>query len=218
MYSKAARIRRLSAKILIFYSLVFLTSCDDDEPMDRDPCDFVVSAMEIPLDTSTACQECFFKISFKGRLYEFTDNRINSFYQCNEENCSENNVNDFFEIKFKAVQRSSDLFSALNEDRALLTPDSLMLTDFSFFQASFLLKDRCGVEYQVVKNTSLFSPDLSISTLTGISVYNYFIIDDTRYSTSYLITGTFSTKVLIGNEALSIGGSYALLYNITEPF
>lgn len=57
----------------------------------------------------------------------------------------------------------------------------------------FLLKDRCGV-------------------------LNYFVIDDTRYSTSYLISGTFSTQVLIGDKSESIGGSYALIHYITEPF
>jgi len=143
---------------------------------------------------------------------------IKTWNQCSGEKCIDTNTNDLFEFKLKSLQRSSDLFSALNEERALLTPDSLMLTDFNFFQGSFLFKDRCGVEYQVAKNTNVFSPDLSSSTLTGISVYNYFVIDDTRYSTSYLISGTFSTRVLIGNESVSIGGSYALLYNITEPF
>ncbi|QLH31460.1 MAG: hypothetical protein HWD62_02550 [Cyclobacteriaceae bacterium] len=69
-----------------------------------------------------------------------------------------------------------------------------MQTDFNFFQPSFLLKDRCGVEYQVAKNTNIFFPDISNSTLTGISVWNYFVIDDTRYSTSYLISGTFNTR------------------------
>ncbi len=116
------------------------------------------------------------------------------------------------------MQRSSDLFSALNEQRALLTPDSLMKTNFNFFQPSFLLKDRCGVEYQVAKNTNIFFPDISSNTLKGISVLNYFVIDDTRYSTSYLISGTFSTQVLIGDKSESIGGSYALIHNITEPF
>lgn len=209
---------RLAVHLLIFYSITLLASCNQDVPEGRDPCDFVRSTEEVSLDTSTACQECFFKFSFNGRLYEFRDNRIKSFYQCNEENCTETNMNDFFEIKFKSMQRSSDLFSALNEQRALLTPDSLMKTNFNFFQPSFLLKDRCGVEYQVAKNTNIFFPDISSNTLKGISVLNYFVIDDTRYSTSYLISGTFSTQVLIGDKSESIGGSYALIHNITEPF
>lgn len=209
---------RLDVQTLVFYSLVLLASCNDDILEERDPCDFVRSTDEVSLDTSTACQDCFLKFSFKGRLYDFRDNRIKSFYQCNGEKCTETNVNEFFEIKFNSMQRSSHLFAALKEERALLTPDSLMLTDFNFFQASFLLKDRCGEEYQVAKNANLFSPDVSSSTLTGIKVYNYFVIDDTRYSTSYLISGTFSTQLLIDDVVVSIGGSYALLYNITEPF
>ena len=210
---------RLCFRALVFVSVAFLSSCNEDMPEERDPCDFVRSVDEVSLDTSTsACQECFFKFSFRGRLYEFNDDRIESWFQCTEEKCTKTNTNDFFEFKLKSLQRSSDLFSSLNIQRALLTPDSLMQTDFNFFQPSFLLKDRCGVEYQVAKNTNIFFPDISNSTLTGISVWNYFVIDDTRYSTSYLISGTFNTRVLIGGESVSIGGSYALLYNITEPF
>jgi hypothetical protein len=127
----------------------------------------------------------------------------------------------FFEFKFKSLQRSSDLFSSLNKQRALLTPDSLMQTDFNFFQPSFLLKDRCGVEYQVAKNTNIFSPDVSSSTLTSISVWSFLIINDgvnpPRYVTDYLISGIFSTQVLIGNESVSIGGSYSLLFVVEEP-
>lgn len=210
---------RLCFRTLVFVSVAFLSSCDEDITEERDPCDFVRSIDEVSLDTSTSsCHECFFKFSFQGRLYEFNDDRIKTWNQCKEGKCADTNTNDFFEFKLKSLQRSSDLFSSLNIQRALLTPDSLMQTDFNFFQPSFLLKDRCGVEYQVAKNTNIFFPDISNSTLTGISVWNYFVIDDTRYSTSYLISGTFNTRVLIGNESVSIGGSYRLLYNITEPF
>lgn len=217
--SKAARIIRLKAQVLIFSSLAFFASCNEDMPTVRDPCDFIQSNNEISPDTSTStCNECFFRFSFQGRLYEFNDDIIITWNQCSGEKCTDTNANDLFEFKLKSLQRSSDLFSALNEQRALLTADSLLLTDFTFFQPSFQLKDRCGEEYQVAKNTNSFFPDLSISTLTGINVYNYFVIDDTRYSTSYLISGTFSTQVLIGGKSESIGGSYALLYAITEPF
>jgi len=210
---------RFGFNAILFVLVASFSSCDEGMPEVRDLCDFIRSINEVSLDTSTStCNECFFRFSFQGRLYEFKDDMIKTWNQCSGEKCIDTNTNDLFEFKLKSLQRSSDLFSALNEERALLTPDSLMLTDFNFFQGSFLFKDRCGVEYQVAKNTNVFSPDLSSSTLTGISVYNYFVIDDTRYSTSYLISGTFSTRVLIGNESVSIGGSYALLYNITEPF
>lgn len=189
-------------------------------PVVRDPCDFIITTEESSLDTSTSiCQQCFFKFSFRGKLYDFRDDRFESWYQCLEDNkCTEVNKNDFFEFKLKSLHRSSDLFSSLKEQRALLSPDSLIQTDFNFFQASFLLKDRCAEEYQVVKNTNIFFPDISSSTLTGISIWNYFVIDDTRYSTTYLISGTFSTQVMINTKSESIGGSYALLFNITEPF
>ncbi|MBX2894396.1 MAG: hypothetical protein KF763_03075 [Cyclobacteriaceae bacterium] len=219
MYNKAARIIRLSAQIFIFSSLALFASCNEELSAVRDPCDFIISTDESSLDTSTStCQECFFKFSFRGTVYDFRDDRIEQWFQCENEKCVKVNKNDFFEFKLKSLQRSSDLFSSLNEQRALLTPDSLMQTAFNFFQPSFVLKDRCGVEYQVVKNTNIFSPDISNSTLAGISIWNYFVIDDTKYSTTYLISGTFSTQVLINDETVSIGGSYALLYTITEPF
>lgn len=205
---------------ILFVLIASFSSCNEDMPEVRDPCDFIISIEEVSLDASTStCQECFFKFSFRGKLYDFRDDRIESWYQCIEEDkCTETNVNDLFEFKLKSMQRSSDLFSSLNEQRALLSPASLMQTDFNFFQPSFILKDRCGVEYQVAKNTNIFFPDISSSTLTGISIWNYFVIDDTRYSTTYLISGTFTTQMLIDNKSESIGGSYALLFNITEPF
>lgn len=217
-------ILRFCFNTLIFVLVAFLSSCDEDIPEERDPCDFVRSIDEVSLDTSTsACQECFFKFSFREKLYDFRDDRIKTWNQCKEGKCADSNTNDFFEFKLKSLKRSSDLFSSLNKQRALLTLDSLMLTDFNFFQPSFLLKDRCGREYNVAENTNkIFSPDVSHSTLTGISIRNYFVIDDgvnpLRYSTGYLISGTFSTRVLIGDESVSLNGSYALLYNITEPF
>ena len=215
-------ILRFCCNPLIFVLIAFLSSCDEDTPEVRDPCDFVRSVDEVTLDTSTSsCNECFFKFSFQGRLYDFNDDRIKSIYGCENGKCTKTISNDFFEFKMKSLQRSSDLFSSLNKQRALLTPDSLMQTDFNFFQPSFLLKDRCGVEYQVAKNTNIFSPDISHSTVTGISVRNFNIIDDgvnpLRYSTHYLISGVFSTQVLIGNKPNSIGGSYLLLYKIEEP-
>ncbi|MBX2894399.1 MAG: hypothetical protein KF763_03090 [Cyclobacteriaceae bacterium] len=97
----------------------------------------------------------------------------------------------------------------------------MMQTDINFFQQSFLLKDRCGVEYQVSKNTNVFSPDVSNSTITSISVWSFLIINDgvnpPRYVTDYLISGTFSTQILIGNKSESIGGSFSLLFDIVEP-
>ncbi len=211
---------RFGFHAIIFVVIAAFSSCNEDMPVVRDPCDFIITTEESSLDTSTSiCQECFFKFSFRGKLYDFRDERFESWYQCLEDNkCTEVNKNDFFEFRLKSLLRSSDLFSSLNEQRALLTPDSLIQTDFNFFQASFLLKDRCAEEYQVVKNTNIFSPDISSSTLTGISIWNYFVIDDTRYSTTYLISGTFSTQVMINTKSESIGGSYALLFNITEPF
>ncbi|HMR58860.1 MAG TPA: hypothetical protein PLM56_12615 [Cyclobacteriaceae bacterium] len=208
-------------QLCILILITFLSSCNEDMPVIRDPCDFIISTEEASLDVSTACNECFLKLSFQGRLYDFKDNRINTFSEFFGNESLQVNRNDFFEFKFKSLKRSSDLFASLNEQRALLTPDSLMLTDFNFFQPSFLLRNRCGVEYQVAKNTNIFFPDISHSTVTGISVWNFFIVDDgvnpVRYSTSYLISGTFSTQMLIDNKSESIGGSYALLFNITEP-
>ncbi|MBX2894401.1 MAG: hypothetical protein KF763_03100 [Cyclobacteriaceae bacterium] len=221
MYNKAVRIIRLSAQIFIFSSLAFLTSCNEDMPEVRDPCDFIRSVDEASLDISTACNECFFKFSFQGRVYDFRDERFGEWFGCEDGKCVITYKNVFFEFNVKSLNRSSDLFSSLNKQRALLTPDSLIQTDFSFFQQSFLLKDRCGGEYQVAKNTSIFSPDISHSTVTGISVWNFNIIDDgvnpLRYSTHYLISGIFSTQVMIENKPNSIGGSYLLLYKIEEP-
>ena len=222
MRKKTLSTLRFCFSAIIFNSIALISSCNEDIPEVRDPCDFVRSVDEVPLDISTACNECFFKFSFQGRIYDFKDERFAAWFGCEEEGkCFKIYKNDFFEFKFKSLKRSSDLFASLNEQRALLTPDSLMLTDFNFFQPSFLLRNRCGVEYQVAKNTNIFFPDISHSTVTGISVWNFFIVDDgvnpVRYSTSYLISGTFSTQMLIDNKSESIGGSYALLFNITEP-
>ena len=218
---RVVSIFRLCFNALIFVLITFLSSCDEDITEERDPCDFIRSVDEVSLDVSTACNECFFKFSFQGRVYDFRDERFEKWLQCEEEKCIIAIRNAFFEFNLKSLNRSSGLFSSLNKQRALLTPDSLMQTDFSFFQPSFLLKDRCGVEYQVAKNTNIFSPDISHSTVTGISVRNFNIIDDgvnpLRYSTHYLISGVFSTQVLIGNKPNSIGGSYLLLYKIEEP-
>ncbi len=214
-------ILRFCFNAIIFVLVAFFSSCDEDITEKRDPCDFVRSVDEVALDTSTACNECFFKFSFQGRVYDFKDERFGKWLQCEGGKCIIVIRNTFFEFNSKSLNRSSDLFSSLNKQRALLTPDSLMQTDFNFFQQSFLLKDRCGVEYQVAENTNIFFPDISHSTVTGISVWNFNIIDDgvnpIRYSTHYLISGTFSTQVLIGNQPNSIGGSYLLLYKIEEP-
>lgn len=212
---------RLTFQIIIFCSLAILISCDKEAPEFRDPCDFVRSVDEVPLDVSTACHECFFKFSFRGRVYNFRDERFGELFGCEGEKCLIKNTNSFFEFNLKSLNRSSDLFASLNEQRALLTPDSLIQTDFNFIQPSFILKDRCNVEYQVAKNSNSFSLDVSSSTLTGIRVWNFFIVDDginpVRYSTTYLITGTFSTQITISGASESIGGSYALLYTIEEP-
>ena len=209
------------SSIFIFF-LGSLFSCNEDMPVVRDPCDFILSIDEVSLDRSNPCNECFFKFSFRGKVYDFRDDRIEKWFGCEEEEkCIIIAKNNFFEFKLKSLDRSIDLFSSLNEQRALLTPDSLIHTDFDFFQQSFLLKDRCGVEYQVAKNTNIFLPDVSNSTLTGISVWRFTLINDgvnpPRYVTDYLISGTFSTRVLIGDESESIGGSYSLIYNIVEP-
>ncbi|HNR73884.1 MAG: hypothetical protein UZ12_BCD005001062 [Bacteroidetes bacterium OLB12] len=223
MSKKATQIARLILQALILSSMILLTSCNEDIPEVRDPCDFIRSVDEVSLDISTACNECFFKFSFQGRVYDFRDERFESSFGCEEEEkCLITYKNAFFDFKFKSLDRSSDLFSSLKEQRALLTPDSLILTDFNFLQPSFRLKDRCNVEYQVAKNTNIFFPDVSSNTIMAISVWNFSVIDDgvnpIRYSTSYLISGTFSTQILVDDNSESIGGSYALLYTITEPF
>ncbi len=64
--------------------------------------------------------------------------------------------NDFFEFQLKNLHHSRDLFFSLNQQRALLTPDSLKKTDFSFFQPAFILKDRCRRLYQVAENTNIY--------------------------------------------------------------
>lgn len=81
----------------------------------RDPCDFIISTEEASSDSSTSlCQECFFKFSFRGRLYEFRDDKIESWYQCSsDEKCTEFNVNDFFEFRFKSLTESSNLFFSI---------------------------------------------------------------------------------------------------------
>lgn len=222
MLKNAVEIVKFSFRISIFPLLAFLASCNEDVPEARDPCDFIRSSNEVSLDTSIACDECFFKFSFQGRVYDFRDEKFGDWFKCEEGKCVITYRNEFYEFSLKSLNRSSDLFVSLNEQRALLTPDSLMQTDFKFIQPSFTLKDRCGVEYQVAENTNISFPDVSSNTITNISVWNFTIIDDgvnpLRYSTNYLIDGTFSTQVLIGDKPNSIGGSYSLLYNIEESF
>lgn len=212
---------RFCFNAIVFVLITIFSSCDEETPEVRDPCDFVRSVDEVALDTSTACNECFFKFSFQGKVYDFRDERFGEWFQCEEEKCVISYRNAFFEFNLKSLNQSSDLFASLNEQRALLTPDSLMLTDLNFLQPSFQLKDRCDVEYQVVKNTNKFSPDISTNTIAEISVWSFTIIDDgvnpQRYSTNYLISGTFSTQVLINDKSESIGGAYSLLFNIVEP-
>lgn len=222
MQNEADKGTRVSVHALIFSMFAFLTSCNKDVLEVRDPCDFVRSVDEVSLDISTACHECYFKFSFQGRLYDFKDERYESWFGCEEEEkCLITYKNSFFDFKLKSLNRSSDLFSSLNQERALLTLDSLMLTNFNFLQPSFQLRDRCKGEYQVAKNTSVFFPDISSSTITSISVWNFTFINDgvnpPRYATDYLLKGNFSTQVLIDEKLESIGGSYALLYTIVEP-
>lgn len=222
MNKNVTQIARLIVQMVIFSSLALLVSCGEDIPEVRDPCDFVRSINEVSLDTSTStCGDCFFKFSFRGRIYDFRDDRIKTWYECEAGRCTKNAVNDFFEFRLKSLQRSSDLFSSLNEQRALLTPDSLMQTNFNFFQQSFLLKDRCGVDYQVTGNSNLFSPDISSSIITSIKVWSFLIINDgvnpPRYVTDYIVSGTFSTQIVIDDKPESIGGSFTLLFDIVEP-
>ncbi|MCE7865170.1 MAG: hypothetical protein DYG99_16680 [Bacteroidetes bacterium CHB5] len=82
------------------------------------------------------------------------------------------------------------------------------------------MKDRCGGQYPVAQNTNIFFPDVSSNTITNIQVWGSQIIDDEvnpRYSSSYFISGTFSTRILIGDKAESIGGSYTLFFSVVEP-
>ena len=58
--------------ILLFLLAAPLTSCDEDIKDMRHPCDFVLSVDEVTLDTSgSGCADCFFKFSFRGRVYDF---------------------------------------------------------------------------------------------------------------------------------------------------
>ncbi|MBX2894400.1 MAG: hypothetical protein KF763_03095 [Cyclobacteriaceae bacterium] len=103
----------LSAIFILF--LGSLASCNDDMPAVRDPCDFIISTEESSLDTSTStCQECFFKFSFRGKVYDFRDDRIEKWFGCEEGKCTITAKNNFFEFRLKSLQRSSDLFSSLN--------------------------------------------------------------------------------------------------------
>ncbi len=112
------------------------------------------------------------------------------------------------------------LFS-MNEVRALLTPDSLRKTDFNFLQPSLLLKDRCGVLYQVTENTSIFFPEISNNTITDIKLVNSTIIDNgadpTEYITYYLVTGNFISRIVTNNGSDHISGSYTLDFYVIEP-
>jgi hypothetical protein len=205
--------------ILLFLLAALLTSCDEDIKDMRHPCDFVLSVDEVTLDASSSgCADCFFKFSFRGRVYDFRDDRIIRGYN----GFINNYYNDFFEFYLKQVQNSSDLFSSLNQQRALLTPDSLKKTDFNFLQPSFMLIDRCDRRYQVEKNTNIFVPDVSNNTITNISVWSYFVVPNGEdepiiYSVTYLIKGQFTTRVLVGSDPEIVSGSYALQYTIDEP-
>jgi len=218
MHKKATQIIRFGIQAFIFSSLALLASCSEDIPEVRDPCDFIRSIDEISLDSNGSnFQECFFKFSFQGRLYDFRDDRFRSIVQCNEAACFVNYSNDFFEFKVKRLERNLHLFQSLNKIRPLLTPDSLNLTITNLFQPSFLLKDRCGGQYPVAQNTNIHFPDISSNTITNIQVRDSQFLDDAHYYTDYFISGNFSTRILIGDKAESIGGSYTLFFSVVEP-
>ena len=101
---------RLCFNALIFVLITFLSSCDEDITEERDPCDFIRSVDEVSLDVSTACNECFFKFSFQGRVYDFRDERFEKWLQCEEEKCIIAIRNAFFEFNLKSLNRSSGLF------------------------------------------------------------------------------------------------------------
>jgi len=220
-------LKEIVSKTHLFFSAIFvfflvsLVSCTDDLSEVRDPCDFIRSVDEVLIDPNgSTFRESFFKFSFQGKLYEFKDDRFQNLAQCNEASCFVNYSNDFFEFKVKRIARNLYLFQSLNEIRPLLTPDSLNLSDTNLFQPSFLLKDQCGGQYNVAQNTNIFFPDISSSTITNIQVWGSQIIDDEvnpRYSASYFISGTFSTRILIDDKAESIGGSYTLFFSVVEP-
>ncbi len=204
-----------------FVCAFLLLSCSGEEEVDkREPCDFVISTAEIPLSTSR-CKDCSFRFSFKGRTYDFDEDRITSDFRTDENgNSTFSYYNDFFEFKFKSVDRHNNLFASLNEERSLLTPDSLQQTDFNFLQPSFLLKDRCSRQYQIAGNTTDYYPDVSRNTITDIVPWNFQAIDigsgGMLYVTDYLVTGTFSTEILDSSESYVIAGSYTLQYQVTE--
>lgn len=220
-YQKISRHSVAAISCRAFVCALLLLSCSGEEEVDkREPCDFVISTAEIPLSTSR-CKDCSFRFSFRGRTYDFDEDRITSDFRTDENDRSTfSYYNDFFEFKFKSVDRHNNLFASLNEERALLTPDSLQQTDFNFLQPSFLLKDRCGRQYQVVGNTTDYYPDASRNTITGIVPWNFQAVDigsgSMLYVTDYLITGTFNTEIVDTNESHVIAGSYTLQYQVIE--
>jgi hypothetical protein len=198
------------------------SSCKEEEPEPRDPCDFFISTDEVPPLTSTnPCATCFFKFSFKGKVYDFKNNQVpGAMIQFGEDGKDIiAYYNDLFEFQFKHLNRSPDLFFSLNQQRALLTPDSLKKTDFDFFQPAFVIKDRCGMIYQVAENTNLYAPDISYNTIKNISVWSSELVntEPPHYSTTYVVSGEFTTQILIGQESEYIAGSYSLLYSLDEP-
>jgi hypothetical protein len=207
--------------VVIMFSLLF--SCKEEVIDTRDPCDFFISTDEVPLLTSTnPCESCFFKFSFRGKLYNFKNDQMPGgmiqFGEGGKDIISY--YNDFFEFQLKYLHRSRDLFFSLNQQRALLTPDSLKKTDFNFFQPAFVLKDRCGIIYQVAENTNIYTPDISNNTIKNITVWSSQLVNEqppTRYYTIYLVSGDFTSRILTGKDPDYISGSYSLLYSIVEP-
>jgi hypothetical protein len=212
-----------SSAVITVVMFVLFASCKDEVVELRDPCDFYISAAEVPLSGSTySCENCFFKFSFREKLYTFTKNQLpESLMTFRGEGGKELTVyeNDFFEFQFAYLHHSRDLFFSLDQQRPLLTPDSLKKTDFNFFQPAFVLKDRCDNQYQVAENTSIYFPEISNHTLKSISVVNSYLINEEppRYSTTYLISGVFSSQILTNKGSEYISGSYSLHYWIQDP-
>lgn len=219
--------RAIAAMQFYFHSFLFVlvasfSSCSEDIPEMRDPCDFVRSVDEVSLSTSTNCKSCFFKFSFRKELFEFHQDRINREFRCGVE-CEKNTIayyNDFFEFQLKFLHRNRDLFFVLEETLSLLTPDSLRKTDYNILQPSLIIKDRCGKQYQIAENTSIFFPDVSSNTITEIKLVDSAIIDNgtepTEFITFYLVTGNFTSRILTGNDSDYISGSYNLEFYVIE--
>jgi hypothetical protein len=217
---KTSRFFIYTSTVIILF--VALSSCKDEEVVARDPCDFFLPTDEIPLlPTTNPCTNCFFKFSFRGKVYDFNKNKLpGAMIQFGEDNKDIiSYYNDLFEFQFKYLHRSRDLFFSLNQQRALLTPDSLKKTDFNFLQPAFGLKDRCGKLYQVSANTNIYAPDISNNTIKNISVWSSEIVNEqppTRYYVTYLVSGEFATQVVTGKDIDHVSGSYSLLYSIVE--